>query len=303
MNYHTPVLLTESIEGLNVRPDGVYVDATLGGGGHTRAIVERLTTGRLISLDQDADALANAPDDERLIAQRGNFRYLQNYLAHHDYRQVDGILADLGVASFHFDDVERGFSFRYNDAPLDMRMNAAAQLTAKAVLNHYPESKLADIFAIYGEVPNAARVARQVVAARRTAAIVNSGQLIEAIGQCIPRGAENKYLAKVYQSLRIEVNNELENLKSLLQQSVNLLAAGGRLVVIAYHSLEDRLVKNFFKNGMFEGEAEKDLYGNVNVPFRQANSKAIVPTEAETIANSRSRSAKMRIGIRTNYNK
>ena len=296
MKYHTPALLSESIEGLNICPDGVYVDATFGGGGHSRAILERLATGRLIALDHDADALANAPDDKRLITERGNFRFLRNYLAHHGYRKVDGILADLGVSSHHFDETGRGFSFRYDDAPLDMRMNTDAQLTAKAVLNQYPEDSLRYIFAQYGELPNAQQLARQIVAARREMRIESSGQLIEAIGRCIPRGAENKYLAKLFQSLRIEVNNELENLKALLTQSVDLLQQGGRLVIIAYHSLEDRLVKNFFKNGMFEGKAEKDVYGNVNIPFRSVNNKAIVPTDTEIEANSRARSAKLRIG-------
>ena len=298
MTYHTPALLTESIEGLNIRPDGVYVDATFGGGGHSRAILERLSTGRLIALDQDADAMENAPDDKRLVLERGNFRFLRNYLAHHGYRQVDGILADLGVSSHHFDDAGRGFSFQLNDAPLDMRMNAAAQLTANAVVNQYPEESLRCIFAEYGELPNAPRLARQIVTARRDSTINDSRQLIAAVGQCIPRGAENKYLAKLYQALRIEVNSELENLKSLLLQSVDLLPAVGRLVIIAYHSLEDRLVKNFFKNGMFEGSAEKDIYGNVDVPFRQVNNKVIVPTDAEIADNSRARSAKLRIGER-----
>jgi 16S rRNA (cytosine1402-N4)-methyltransferase len=298
MIYHTPALLDESIDGLNIRPDGVYVDVTFGGGGHSRAILERLTTGRLIALDQDADALANAPNDGRFIAERGNFRFLRNYLAHHGYRQVNGILADLGVSSHHFDDAGRGFSFQHNDAPLDMRMNTAAQLTATAVVNRYPEDALRNIFAEYGELPSPWRLARQIVTARQVAEIHNTGQLIAAIGQCIPRGAENKYLAKVFQALRIEVNGELENLKSLLLQGVDLLPAGGRLAVITYHSLEDRLVKNFFKNGMFEGNAEKDIYGNVDVPFRQVNSRVIVPTDAEIAANSRSRSAKLRIGER-----
>ena len=298
MTYHIPALLNQSIEGLNIRPDGVYVDVTFGGGGHSQAILERLSAkGCLIALDQDADALANAPSDKRLIAQRGNFRFLQNYLAHHGYRKVDGILADLGVSSHHFDEAGRGFSFRYSDAPLDMRMNAAAQLTAKDVLNQYPEETLTYIFAEYGELNNPQRLARQITAARRVKPIERSGQLIEAIEQCIPRGAENKYLAKVFQALRIETNKELENLKSLLMQSVELLPQGGRLVVIAYHSLEDRLVKNFFKNGMFEGTAEKDIYGNVDVPFRAVN-KAIVPTEEEIAGNNRARSAKLRIGER-----
>jgi len=298
MTYHTPILLNESVDGLNIRPDGIYVDVTFGGGGHSRAILERLTTGRLIALDQDADALANAPNDARFIVQHGNFRVLQNYLAHCGYRKVDGILADLGVSSHHFDDVGRGFSFRYDNAPLDMRMNAAAQLTAKAVVNQYPEDSLRHVFAEYGEISDAQRLARQIVTARREAAINSSGQLVEAIKRCIPRGAENKYLAKLFQALRIEVNSELDNLKALLTQSVNLLRQGGRLVIITYHSLEDRLVKNFFKNGMFEGKAEKDIYGNVKVPFRQVNNKAIVPTDDEIAENNRARSAKLRIGER-----
>jgi len=298
MTYHTPALLFESTEGLNIRPDGVYVDATFGGGGHSRAIFERLTTGRLIALDHDADALANAPDDQRLITEHGNFCFLRNYLAHHGYRKVDGILADLGVSSHHFDETNRGFSFRYDDAPLDMRMNTAAQLTAKTVLNQYSENALTNIFAEYGELGNSRRLARQIVIARQKKSIERSGQLIEVIEQYIPRGSENNYLAKVFQSLRIEVNSELENLKALLMQSVDLLQQGGRLVVIAYHSLEDRLVKNFFKNGMFEGKAEKDIYGNVNVPFRPVNNKPIEPTDGEIKANNRSRSAKMRIGVR-----
>jgi 16S rRNA (cytosine1402-N4)-methyltransferase len=293
-----PALLAESIDGLNIRPDGVYADVTFGGGGHAREILKRLATGRLIALDQDADALANAPEDRHLVVERGNFRFLRNYLAHHGYRQVDGILADLGVSSHHFDEADRGFSFRNGDAPLDMRMNTSGQRTAKDVVNRYPEDKLREIFARYGEQPNASRLARQIVAARQDKAIERSGQLIEAIGPCIPRGAENKYLAKVYQALRIEVNGELESLKALLMQSVDLLPEGGRLVIIAYHSLEDRLVKNFFKNGMLEGNAEKDIYGNVHVPFRQVNSRAIVPTAEEIAANSRARSAKLRIGER-----
>ena len=299
MTYHTSALLSESIEGMNILPDGVYVDATFGGGGHSRAILERLSAkGCLMALDQDTDALANAPADKRLITQRGNFRFLRNYLAHHGFRKVDGILADLGVSSHHFDEAGRGFSFRNADAPLDMRMNTAAQLTAKDVVNSYREDRLREIFAQYGELPDAARLARQIVISRQDTVIERSGQLTEAIGKHIPRGAENKYLAKVFQALRIETNKELENLKSLLMQSVELLPQGGRLVVIAYHSLEDRLVKNFFKNGMFEGVAEKDIYGNVDVPFRQVNNKAIVPTEEEVEINNRARSAKLRIGER-----
>ena len=295
MNYHCPVLLKESIEGLNIRPDGIYVDVTFGGGGHSRAILEKLGTGRLIALDQDADALANKPDDERLILSRGNFRFLQNYLAHHGYRQVDGILADLGVSSHHFDSVDRGFTFQ-NPAPLDMRMNEAASLTAAMVINQYPEDRLCSIFRQYGEVDNAFRLAKQIVSVRRDMPIADNRQLVEGIKTCVPRGAENKYLAKVFQALRIEVNGELESLKELLTQSVRLLSGNGRLVIITYHSLEDRLVKNFFRNGMFEGTAPKDIYGRTSVPFRQVNNKVIVPDDAEISINSRARSAKLRIG-------
>lgn len=297
MTYHIPALLNESIEGLNIRQDGIYVDVTFGGGGHSQAILKRLTTGRLIALDQDADALANKIDSGQLILEHGNFRFLQNYMAHCGYRQVDGILADLGVSSHHFDTALRGFSFQH-DAVLDMRMNTSGRLTAMDVINQYSEERLRSVFRQYGELENAPRLARQIAVARKDTAIERSSHLLEVIKPCMPRGAENKYLAKVFQALRIEVNGELENLKSLLMQSVNLLPAGGRLVIITYHSLEDRLVKNFFRNGMFEGNTEKDIYGNVNVPFRQVNSRVIVPAETETAANSRARSAKLRIGER-----
>jgi 16S rRNA (cytosine1402-N4)-methyltransferase len=297
MTYHIPALLSESIDGLNIRPDGVYVDVTFGGGGHSRAILERLTTGRLIALDQDADALANRTDNEQLIFEQGNFRFLRNYLAHHGYRKVDGILADLGVSSHHFDTAQRGFSFQH-DAMLDMRMNTSGRLTAMDVVNQYSEERLRSVFRQYGELENAPRLARQIAVARKDTAIERSSHILGIIKPCMPRGAENKYLAKVFQALRIEVNGELENLKSLLMQSVNLLPAGGRLVIITYHSLEDRLVKNFFRNGMFEGNTEKDIYGNVNVPFRQVNSRVIVPADTEIAANSRARSAKLRIGER-----
>ena len=296
MTYHKPVLLDESIEGLNVRPDGVYVDATFGGGGHSRAILDRLATGRLIALDQDADALINAPKDTRLTVQHGNFRFLRNFLAHHGYRQIDGIFADLGVSSHHLDNIERGFSFRYHDVPLDMRMNEAAQLTAATVVNQYSEESLWRVFAEYGEISDAKRLAQCIVAARKHTSIDNSGTLMESIKSCIPRNAENKYLAKIFQALRIEVNSELDCLKSLLIQSAELLRENGRVVVIAYHSLEDRLVKKFFKNGMFEGHAPKDIYGNVKAPLRQVNNKVIVPSKGEIEENNRARSAKLRIG-------
>jgi 16S rRNA (cytosine1402-N4)-methyltransferase len=295
--YHVPALLEESIAGLNINPNGVYVDVTFGGGGHSRAILDKLTTGRLIALDQDADALANRPDDKRFLAEQGNFRYLCNFLAHHGIRQIDGILADLGVSSHHFDTPERGFTFR-DDAPLDMRMNTRSRITASTVLNRYPESRLQFIFGHYGEIPNTNRLVRQIVTARQQQPVERSHQLLEVMKPCMQKGTENKYAAKVFQALRIEVNSELESLKSLLMQSVNLLSVGGRLVVITYHSLEDRLVKNFLKNGMFEGTADKDIYGNIQTPFKQVNTKVIIPAEEEISANSRARSAKLRVGER-----
>jgi 16S rRNA (cytosine1402-N4)-methyltransferase len=294
MTYHTPALLDECIEGLNIRPDGLYVDVTFGGGGHSRAILARLVTGRLIVMDMDADAMANAPDDARLIAVHGNFRFLRNYLAHYGYRQVNGILADLGVSSHHFDEPGRGFTFR-RDAPLDMRMNIAGRRTAGYVLNRYPEDRIREIFAQYGELPDARLLARQIAMARQYAPIERSDRLIEIIGKCIPRGAENKYLAKVFQALRIETNGEIENLEALLTQSVDLLPEGGRLAVVAYHSLEDRLVKNYFKTGNVEGNVEKDFYGNLIAPLQPVNNKVITASEAELKENSRARSAKLRI--------
>ncbi|MDR2848730.1 MAG: 16S rRNA (cytosine(1402)-N(4))-methyltransferase RsmH [Bacteroidales bacterium] len=296
-SYHVPALLKESIEGLNINPNGIYVDVTFGGGGHSRAILEQLTSGRLIVLDQDADALINRPNDKHLIAEQGNFRYLCNYLAHHGIRQIDGILADLGVSSHHFDTPERGFTFR-DDAPLDMRMNACSRITASTVLNQYPESRLQFIFSHYGEIPNTHRLVSQIVTARQHQPVERSHQLLEVMKPCMPKGTENKYAAKVFQALRIEVNSELDNLKSLLLQSVDLLSVCGRLVVITYHSLEDRLVKNFLKNGMFEGSADKDIYGNTRTPFRQVNTKVIIPAEEEIAVNSRARSAKLRVGER-----
>jgi 16S rRNA (cytosine1402-N4)-methyltransferase len=296
-DYHVPALPEESINGLNLRCNGIYVDATFGGGGHSREILKRLTSGRLIALDQDADALANRPDDKRLTVEQGNFRFLRQYLAHYGIRKVDGILAELGVSSHHFDTIDRGFTFR-QDSPLDMRMNTGMKVTAAEIINRYPENSLRMIFGQYGEVHNAQRLAERIVAARRTQSIERSGQLLETIKTCMPRGLENKYAAKVFQALRIAVNRELDNLKSLLLQSVELLPAKGRLVIITYHSLEDRLVKNFLKNGRLEGEAEKDIYGRTNTPFRQVNTEIIRPSEHELKHNNRVRSAKLRIGER-----
>jgi S-adenosyl-methyltransferase MraW len=300
--YHIPVLLHECIEGLKIRPDGVYVDVTFGGGGHSREILKHLTTGKLVAFDQDPDALENKIDHPGFILCNGNFRFLKNFLKYNGITQIDGLLADLGISSHHIDTVERGFTFQGN-SPLDMRMNPMAQITASEILNQYPEDRLRYIFRDYGEVDNAHRLASIVVSKRESRIFSTSSQFIEAIKPCIPRGAENKYLAKVYQALRIEVNRELEALKSMLSQCTSVIAPGGRLVVITYHSLEDRLVKNFIKTGNFEGIAEKDFFGNPIAPFRAVNNKVVLPSEAELENNSRARSAKLRIAERLVLNK
>ncbi|HAM98659.1 MAG TPA: 16S rRNA (cytosine(1402)-N(4))-methyltransferase [Marinilabiliales bacterium] len=292
--YHTPVLLEQSIEGLAIKPDGVYVDCTFGGGGHSRAILSKLTTGKLIAFDQDADALANQPEDARLILIQGNFRYLRNYLKYQKFEKIDGILADLGVSSHHFDDQTRGFSFRW-DAALDMRMNQHATLTARTVLNEYEPQKLRTIFRLYGELNEAGRIVHYIEKYRAEKPIDTVPQFKELLEPIMPPKAQSKLLAKIFQALRIEVNQEMEALKEMLEQSVEVLKPGGRLVVITYHSLEDRLVKNYIKNGLFDGEPAKDLYGNVSVPFASVNRKIIIPGENEIEQNSRARSAKLRI--------
>ena len=297
MTYHVPVLLHESIEGLNINPAGIYVDVTFGGGGHSREILSRLTTGKLLAFDQDADAEKNVPQSENFIFCNSNFRFLRNFLKYHKLPQIDGLLADLGVSSHHFDEVSRGFTFQ-NDAPLDMRMNSSASVTASEILMKASEDELRQIFREYGEVENAGKLVNLITAARAHTNLDTSNKFIEAIKFAIPRNQENKYLAKVYQALRIRVNNELESLKAMLIQCTNVIKPGGRLVVITYHSLEDRLVKNFVKNGMFEGEAASDLFGNRKVPFKSISSKIIVPSEAELKINSRARSAKLRIAER-----
>ncbi|MDD4031618.1 MAG: 16S rRNA (cytosine(1402)-N(4))-methyltransferase RsmH [Bacteroidales bacterium] len=297
--YHVPVLLKESVDGLQIDPDGIYVDVTFGGGGHSREILRRLGPGgKLYAFDQDADALKNKPEDERLTLIHGNFRFIGNYLRYYHVEKVNGILADLGVSSHHFDEVQRGFTFQ-SDAPLDMRMNTSANLTAAKVLNEYPESSLSMIFSQYGEIDNARKLANFIVTYRQNEVLKTNQDLIAAAGTCIPRFSENKYLAKVFQALRIEVNGELNNLRAFLEQSVRILVPGGRLSVITYHSLEDRLVKQFLRQGKFDGEAEKDLYGRVFLPLRALQSKVIQPSEAEIAANSRARSAKLRIAERT----
>lgn len=294
--YHVPVLLDESVSGLNIKSDGVYLDLTFGGGGHSMEILNRLgEDGCLMGFDQDEDALGNVPEDGRFIFINHNFRYLRNFMRYHGFDEVDGILADLGVSSHEFDEAERGFSFRF-DADLDMRMNRRCRLTAAVVLNTYDEQQLCELFRNYGEVENARRLTDFIVKARSVKELVTSDDLYQAILPCIPKMKEKKYLAKVYQALRIEVNGELDVLEEMLEDAMNVLKPGGRLVVITYHSLEDRLVKNFFKSGNAEGKVDKDLiYGHINYGFELVNRKVIVPTDEEIERNPRARSAKLRI--------
>ena len=294
--YHKPVLLEESIAGLDIKAGGVYVDATYGGGGHSRAIAQRLSAeGRLFAFDQDADALANAPQDARVKVIHGNFSHVKSYLRLEGVREVDGILADLGISSHQIDAPWRGFSTR-SEGRLDMRMDVRQETTAADIVNTYEEEELKKILRLYGELPNAGQMARSIVEARKGGEIKTTGELCEAVRRHLPKGYENKYLAMLFQAIRIEVNGELEALKALLTQSAELLKAGGRLAVISYHSLEDRLVKNYIKTGNFEGEVKKDFYGNPIAPFKAVNRKVITPTEAELQENNRSRSAKMRVG-------
>jgi 16S rRNA (cytosine1402-N4)-methyltransferase len=303
MPYHVPALLKESIEGLNIRPDGVYVDVTFGGGGHAAAILDRLGgKGRLYGFDQDEDAERNAIADPRFRFVRSNFRYLATFMDWYEVEKVDGILADLGVSSHHFDDETRGFSFRL-PGELDMRMNKRAGLTAAEVLNTYSEASLADVLYLYGELRNARAIAAAIVRDREDRKFRETDDLLRTIepflgregGGGRPFRKEKKVLAQVFQALRIEVNGEMEALREMLVQAGALLAVGGRMAVITYHSLEDRLVKNFFRSGNFEGVVEKDFYGNVRAPFRTVNNKVIVPDEAEMERNPRSRSAKLRM--------
>jgi len=296
--YHTPVMLQECIDGLNIRPDGRYVDVTFGGGGHSREILKHLgPDGELLAFDQDVDAQRNRIDDARFIFIDQNFRYLKNFCRLHGAIPVDGILADLGVSSYQFDEAERGFSIRF-DAELDMRMNRSSSLTAKEVINTYSEAELHRIFGIYGEIQNAKSLANTIATARLSAPINTIADLKNVIAGRIPRGKENKYLAQVFQALRIEVNQELEALKEFLVQSAEVLASGGRLVVMSYHSLEDRLVKNFIAKGKFSGEVEKDIYGNDQRPFEAVSRGAITATKDEIEKNNRARSAKLRIAVK-----
>ena len=293
--YHIPVLLMPSVDGMNIRPDGIYADMTFGGGGHSREILSRLGDGgRLLSFDQDEDAERNIVDNPHFTFVRSNFRYLKNFLRYHGIEQVDGILADLGVSSHHFDDSERGFSFR-GDGPLDMRMNKRAGITAADVVNNYSEERLADIFYLYGELKNSRKIASALAKARAIQPINTIGEFLEVIKPLFGREREKKELAKVFQALRIEVNHEMEALKEMLCATAEVLRPGGRLVVITYHSLEDRLVKNMMKTGNVEGKMEKDFYGNVETPFRLVNNKVIVPSDEEIAENPRSRSVKLRI--------
>ncbi|MDL2212661.1 16S rRNA (cytosine(1402)-N(4))-methyltransferase RsmH [Bacteroides sp. OttesenSCG-928-N06] len=294
--YHTPVLLTESVDGLIINPGGVYVDVTYGGGGHSREILTRLNPhGRLLGFDQDEDAEGNSVNnDSRFTFVRSNFRYLTNFLRYHNIETIDGILADLGVSSHHFDDSERGFSFRF-DGALDMRMNKRAGITAAHVVNTYEESKLADIFYLYGELKNSRKLAAVIAKERAKKEIKTIGEFLEIIKSLFGREREKKELAKVFQALRIEVNREMEALKEMLQAATQVLKPGGRLVVITYHSLEDRMVKNMMKAGNIEGKQEQDFYGHLLTPYRLINNKVIVPTAEEIERNPRARSAKLRI--------
>lgn len=292
--YHIPVLLQQSIDGLNIKPNGIYVDATFGGGGHARAVLNKLVDGHLYAFDQDKDAKANAFDDPRFTLINQNFRYLKNFLRLHQVSEVDGILADLGVSSHQFDEADRGFSTRF-DGPLDMRMTQFQEKSASEVVNEYKEEQLQTIFREYGEIKNSRCVAKVIVAERELSPIKTTTQLGEIVEKCFPPTKRNKFLAMVFQALRIEVNDEMEALKELLIQSGEIIKQGGRLVVISYHSLEDRPVKNFIRTGNIEGRLEKDFYGNPVTIFKSVNTRPIIAGEAEIESNSRARSAKLRI--------
>lgn len=294
MEYHNPVLLKETVDGLNIKPDGIYVDVTFGGGGHSREILSRLgPNGKLFAFDQDEDALANAFQDERFVLINENFRFIKRFLRFHGIKQVDGILADLGVSSHQFDVAERGFSTRF-DAGLDMRMSQKGDLDAFKVVNEYDEANLKRVFLDYGELKNAPAIARVIIEAREQNPIRNTEQLKIVLSRFLPAHKSNKILAQMYQAIRIEVNQEMDALKEFLLQSLEVLKPGGRLSVLSYHSLEDRLVKRFIKNGMFEGEPERDFFGNFSVPFKTIG-KLIVPDATEIKSNNRARSAKLRI--------
>jgi 16S rRNA (cytosine1402-N4)-methyltransferase len=294
MSYHNAVLLQESVDGLNIKEDGIYVDVTFGGGGHSKEILKRLgKNGKLIAFDQDPDAINNAIDDERFVLIPENFRYISRFLRFHRIKKVDGVLADLGVSSHQFDEAERGFSIRF-DGDLDMRMNQKSKISAKEIINNYSEEKLAEILFLYGELRNSRKLARTIVHERKNNPIETSFQLKEVLKAFLPNAREHKILAQIFQAIRIEVNEELEVLKEFLQQIPNLLNDEGRLSVISYHSLEDRLVKRFIRTGLFEGEPEKDVFGNSNEPLKKVG-KLIVPPKEEIKINNRARSAKLRL--------
>ena len=293
--YHIPALLEECIEGLNISPNGTYVDVTFGGGGHSRGIIGNLgKEGRLFSFDQDSDAEKNIIDDKRFTFVKSNFRFLKNFMQYHNVSEVDGIIADLGVSFHHFDEADRGFSFRF-DGKLDMRMNRRGGKSASDIINRYPEEKIADILYYYGEMRNARRIASAIVKRRENKLIETTSELLAIIKDLVNPKQEKKELAQIFQALRIEVNDEMASLKTMLTQSAAMLKPGGRMVVLTYHSLEDRIVKDFFKFGNFEGKAEKDFFGRVIAPLKQVNNKVIVPSEEEIERNPRSRSAKLRI--------
>ncbi|MDC9723131.1 MAG: 16S rRNA (cytosine(1402)-N(4))-methyltransferase RsmH [Urechidicola sp.] len=299
MEYHNPVLLHESIEGLAIKPDGIYVDVTFGGGGHSKEILKRLgSEGRLFGFDQDVDAQANSLGDPRFVLIPENFRYIKRFLRFYGVKKVDGVLADLGVSSHQFDEAERGFSTRF-DADLDMRMNQNDSLSALRIVNKYPEEKLSNVLFNYGELRNAKALAKQIVGFREDKKIKTSFELKECLQHFLPKAKEHKILAQIFQAIRIEVNQEIEVLKEFLIQIPDLLNDNGRLSVISYHSLEDRLVKRFIRNGLFEGEPEKDFYGNFSVPLKKVG-KMIIPNQKEIKQNNRARSAKLRIAVKAN---
>ncbi len=299
-SYHEPVLLDKVIEGLNIKKTGVYVDATYGGGGHSKEILKNLDTGRLIAFDRDEDAKANLPDDDRIVFFEQNFKFMKNFLQLHKLIPVDGILADLGVSSHQFESPERGFSTRF-EGPLDMRMSSSAKKTAADIINEEDENGLTNIFRLYGEIKNAKIVAKTIIKERKTVRLETTKQIVDILKPYAPKGKYNKFLAQVFQALRIEVNDELNALKEFLNQSTDVLKPGGRLAIISYHSLEDRLVKNYIKSGNFEGEIKKDFFGNKLVPFKIIN-KLIMPSEDEIAKNNRARSAKLRIAEKIETN-
>ena len=298
--YHTSVLLDESVSALVGPVDGVYADATFGGGGHTAEILSRLSqNGRVLAFDRDSDAIANKPDDSRLTLIRSDFRWIHNHVLHQGYKEgIDGVLADLGVSSHQFDTAERGFSFRY-DAPLDMRMNQEADRTAADIVNSSEYEELEKVLRLYGEVDNSRKIAQLICKARESAPVMTTSGLGKAIESALPKFAEHKFLAKVYQALRIEVNQEMKSLEKFLLGAAESLKPGGKMVIITYHSLEDRMVKNFIKAGNIEGKMEKDFYGNATAPLKAVNRKPILPQEEEIAANTRARSAKLRIAEKT----